>query len=90
MINIKEHKEYIQSVLYLHKENIINKKSYKENELNLLIKKLNLFDLERKNYISIEQLKYNLQQIDINISTHKYISYDNSMEIVQEIIYKIT
>ena len=88
MINIKEHKEYIQSVLYLHKENIINK-SYKENELNLLIKKLNLFDLERKNYISIEQFIYNLQQIDINISTHKYISYDNNLEIVQEIIYNI-
>ena len=72
MINIKEHKEYLQGVVYLNKERFINK-SLKENELKELIMKLNLLNITKTNYISINELLRTIENIGVNISTHRLI-----------------
>ena len=77
MINIKEHKEYLQGVIYLNKERFINK-SLKENELKELIMK----------YISINELLRTIANIGVNISTHRLIDLNFVDSNKTEIIYR--
>lgn len=65
MIDVRENTEIIQSILYLNKPNIINKK-YTTEELNQLIKSLNLYDPTRKYHIHVNSLLYHLKNVGIN------------------------
>lgn len=87
MINIKEHKEYLQGVVYLNKERFINK-SLKENELKELIMKLNLLNITKTNYISINELLRTIENIGVNISTHRLIDLNFVDSNKTEIIYR--
>lgn len=87
MINIKEHKEYLQGVIYLNKERFINK-SLKENELKELIMKLNLLNITKTNYISINELLRTIENIGVNISTHRLIDLNFVDSNKTEIIYR--
>ena len=87
MINIKEHKEYLQGVVYLNKERFINK-SLKENELKELIMKLNLLNITKTNYISINELLRTIENIGVNISTHRLIDLNLVDSNKTEIIYR--
>lgn len=72
MIDVRENTEMIQGILYLNKLNIINNK-YTHEELQQLIKSLNLYDPLRKYHIHINSLLYHLKQIGVN-----YRLYDNT------------
>lgn len=87
MINIKEHKQYLQGVVYLNKERFINK-SLKENELKELIMKLNLLNITKTNYISINELLRTIENIGVNISTHRLIDLNFVDSNKTEIIYR--
>ncbi|CUO26521.1 hypothetical protein [Clostridium disporicum] len=87
MINIKEHKEYLQGVIYLNKERFINK-SLKENELKELIMKLNLLNITKTNYISINELLRTIENIGVNISTHRLIDLNFVDSNKTQIIYR--
>lgn len=87
MINIKEHKEYLQGVVYLNKDKYINK-SLKENELKELIVKLNLLNVTRKDYISVNELLKTIESIGVNISTHKQIDLNSIDDNKVIIIYR--
>ena len=87
MINIKEHKEYLQGVIYLNKERFRNK-SLKENELKELIMKLNLLNITKTNYISINELLRTIENIGVNISTHRLIDLNFVDSNKTEIIYR--
>ena len=76
MIDVKENTEIIKSILYLNKLNIINKK-YTYEELQQLIKSLNLYDPLRQYHIHVNSLLYHLKQIGVNYKAcgDSYILY---------------
>lgn len=84
-INIKDNIEINKMILYLNKDKYINK-SFKENELKELIIKLNLLNITKTNYILVNELLKTIENIGVNISTHKQIDInfidDNKTEIV--------
>ena len=65
MIDVRENKEIIESILYLNKLNIINKK-YTTEELNQLIKSLNLYNPTRQYHIHVNSLLYHLKNVGVN------------------------
>ncbi|MFR5154386.1 MAG: hypothetical protein ACLTF2_07655, partial [Clostridia bacterium] len=71
-IDIKDNIEINNMILNINKDKFINKQM-KEEEINNLIIKLNLFNVTRKEHITIEQLINNLKYININTSTHELI-----------------
>lgn len=72
MIDVRENTEIIQGILYLNKLNIINKK-YTHEELEQLIKSLNLYSPTREYYIHVNSLLYHLKAIGVN-----YRLYENT------------
>lgn len=88
MINIREYNDYVQGIIYFNKSYLENK-SFKEEELKEEIKKLNLKDIERKNYLTIKQFIHHLQQL-LKVTTYNLYTYDIEGNEVPNIIYKIT
>lgn len=85
-IDIKDNIEINNMILNINKDKFINKQM-KEEEINNLIIKLNLFNVTRKEHITIEQLINNLKDININTSTHELINL-NSIDNKTVIIYR--
>ena len=65
MIDVRENKEIIEGILHLNKLNIINKK-YTTEELNQLIKSLNLYNPTRQYHIHVNSLLYHLKNVGVN------------------------
>ncbi|WP_042402261.1 hypothetical protein [Clostridium saudiense] len=88
-IDIKDNIEINNMILNINKDKFINKQM-KEEEINNLIIKLNLFNVTRKEHITIEQLINNLKYININIntSTHELIDLNSIDDNKTVIIYR--
>ena len=86
-IDIKDNIEINNMILNINKDKFINKQM-KEEEIKELIIKLNLFNVTRKEYITIEQLINNLKYININTSTHELIDLNSIDDNKTVIIYR--
>ena len=86
-IDIKDNIEINNMILNINKDEFINKQM-KEEEINNLIIKLNLFNVTRKEHITIEQLINNLKYININTSTHELIDLNSIDDNKTVIIYR--
>ena len=86
-IDIKDNIEINNMILNINKDKFINKQM-KEEEINNLIIKLNLFNVTRKEHITIEQLINNLKYININTSTHELIDLSFIDDNKTVIIYR--
>lgn len=86
-IDIKDNIEINNMILNINKDKFINKQM-KEEEINNLIIKLNLFNVTRKEHITIEQLINNLKYININTSTHELIELNSIDDNKTVIIYR--
>lgn len=86
-IDIKDNIEINNMILNINKDKFINKQM-KEEEINNLIIKLNLFNVTRKEHITIEQLINNLKYININTSTHELIDLNSIDDNKTVIIYR--
>lgn len=86
-IDVKYNIEMNNMILNLNRNKFINKQM-KEEEIKELIIKLNLFDVTRKGYITIEQLINTLKHINVNISTHELIDLNSIDDNKTVIIYR--
>ncbi|MDU2265457.1 hypothetical protein [Clostridium celatum] len=86
-IDVKYNIEMNNMILNLNRNKFINKQM-KEEEIKELIVKLNLFNVTRKEYITIEQLLNNLKDININTSTHELIDLNSIDDNKTVIIYR--
>ena len=86
-IDIKDNIEINNMILNINKDKFINKQM-KEEEINNLIIKLNLFNVTIKEHITIEQLINNLKYININTSTHELIDLNSIDDNKTVIIYR--
>ena len=86
-IDIKDNIEINNMILNINKDKFINKQM-KEEEIKELIIKLNLFNVTRKEYITIEQLINTLKHININTSIHELINLNSIDDNKTVIIYR--
>lgn len=86
-IDVKYNIEMNNMILNLNRNKFINKQM-KEEEIKELIVKLNLFNVTRKEYITIEQLINTLRNINVNTSIHELIDINSINHNKTVIIYR--
>ena len=74
-------------ILNINKDKFINKQM-KEEEIKELIVKLKLFNVTRKDYLTIEQLINTLKHININTSIHELVDLSFIDDNKTVIIYR--
>lgn len=86
-IDVKDNIEINNMILNINRNKFINKQM-KEEEIKELIIKLNLFNVTRKEYITIEQLINTLKHINVNTSTYELIDITSIDDNKTVIIYR--